>query len=420
MTVRGLGPAPEGFEAVVNPPGSKSVTIRAMAAAALAEGRSHLYGALDADDTRAMGRVLRGFGVAVATGAEPWSIDGVGPHLRRPAEIIDAGESGLSARIAVALSALVDGDVTVDGVGRLRERPVVPLLEALAGQGIPVATMRGRLPVTVSGQGGLWGGEIAVDSTLSSQFVTALLLVAPTASQPTRIRVEGDRGAAGYVEVTERVMSAFGAEVIPTITGYEVPNSGYHPADFPVEPDVSAAVYPMVAAAITGGAVSIPGVRLDSSQPDIVVAECLRRMGCRVSDDDSLRIEGPEHLEPITVQMSDAPDGALALAVACLFAEGPSRIGGLWTLRHKESDRLEAMSREMNRLGAQVGVDGDALVIEPRPLSQGVVNPHGDHRVAMSLALVGLKVEGVQVEHPEVVNKTWPGFWDALGDVGSR
>lgn len=414
-TPRGLAPAAGPIRASVKPPGSKSVTIRALAAAALAPGRSHLYGPLDADDTLAMAEVLRGFGVAVAVGSEPWTVDGRGSDLRTPDQVLDAGESGLTARIAIAMAALVDGEVTIDGVGRLRMRPLGPLLDALANQGVSFSASDGTLPVTVSGHGGLWGGEIAVDSTLSSQFVTALLLVAPTTREPTRLRIEGDRGAAGYVELTGRVMSGFGAEVDQTITGYEVPNTGYHPADFQVEPDVSAAVYPMVAAAITGGSTAIEGVWLDSLQPDIAVADRLRFMGCSVTEGETgLVIEGPEILDPIETDMAGAPDGALALAVACLFASAPSRITGLSTLRHKESDRLFAMSQEMEKLGARATVDGDTLRIDPGILRGATIDPHGDHRVAMSLALVGLRVGGVVIEHPEVVNKTWPGYWETM------
>lgn len=412
---RGLRRATGPIRARVTPPGSKSVTIRALAAAALAPGRSHLYGALDADDTRAMAGVLRRFGVAVSVGSEPWTVDGRGPDLLHPDGKLDAGESGLTARIAVAMAALVDGEVTIDGRGRLRERPVGPLVDALADQGVSISSSDGSFPVTVNGRGGLWGGEIAVDSTLSSQFVTALLLVAPTTREPTKIRIEGDRGAAGYVELTGRVMSAFGASVDQTITGYEVPNSGYHPADYQIEPDVSAAVYPLVAAAITGGRAEIGGVWLDSLQPDMAVAGRLRDMGCSVRDGETgVVIDGPEHLQPIDADMAGAPDGAMALAIACLFAGGASRITGLSTLRHKESDRLAALRGEMEKLGARVTIEGDTLQIDPGDLRAAVIDPHGDHRVAMSLALVGIRVEGVTVEHPEVVNKTWPEYWEVM------
>jgi 3-phosphoshikimate 1-carboxyvinyltransferase len=251
---------------------------------------------------------------------------------------------------------------------------------------------------------------------MSSQFVTALLIVAPMTVEPTRLRIEGERGAAGYVEMTSRVMSAFGAAVDPTITGYEIPNLGYRAADLEVEPDVSAAVYPMVAVAITGSRVEIEGVGLDSTQPDMAVAQHLETMGCIISEGAAgMTIEGPgSGLRPIDTDMAGAPDGAIALAVACLFADGPSRIGGLGTLHHKESDRLEAMRDGLTALGGTVDIVGDSLRIEPGPLSGAVVKSHGDHRVAMSLSVAGLRIEGVLIDQPDVVTKTWPEFWEQM------
>ncbi|MEX0864365.1 MAG: 3-phosphoshikimate 1-carboxyvinyltransferase [Acidimicrobiia bacterium] len=392
------------------------MTIRALAMAALASGRSHLYGALAADDTAAMVSALQSLGVAVDTASEPWVVTGNGGALLEPGGVLNGRESGLTARIVIALAALVDGVVTVDGEGRLRERPMQPLLSALAAQGVSVSSSRGLLPVTVTGRGGLWGGDISIDSSMSSQFVTALLIVAPMTVEPTRLRIEGERGAAGYVEMTSRVMSAFGAAVDPTITGYEIPNLGYRVADLEVEPDVSAAVYPMVAAAITGSRVEIEGVGLDSTQPDMAVARHLETMGCIISDGAAgMTIEGPgSGLRPIDIDMAGAPDGAIALAVACLFADGPSQIGGLGTLHHKESDRLEAMRDGLTALGGTVDIVGDSLRIEPLPLSGAVVRSHGDHRVAMSLAVAGLRIEGVLIDQPDVVTKTWPGFWEQM------
>lgn len=413
---RGLSPVRASFSGSFRPPGSKSVTIRALAMAALASGRSHLYGALEADDTAAMVSVLQSLGVAVDTATEPWVVTGNDGALGEPRGVLNGRESGLTARIVIALATLVDGVVTVDGEGRLRERPMQPLLSALAAQGVSVSSSHGLLPVTVTGRGGLWGGDISIDSSMSSQFVTALLIVAPMTVEPTRLRIEGERGAAGYVEMTSRVMSAFGAAVDPTITGYEIPNLGYRVADLEVEPDVSAAVYPMVAAAITGSRVEIEGVGLDSTQPDIAVARHLETMGCIISDGAAgMTIEGPgSGLRPIDTDMAGAPDGAIALAIACLFADGPSRIGGLGTLHHKESDRLEAMRDGLTALGGRVHIDESSLRIEPGPLSAAVVRSHGDHRVAMSLAVAGLRIEGVLIDQPEVVTKTWPGFWEQM------
>jgi 3-phosphoshikimate 1-carboxyvinyltransferase len=413
---RGL-PVSGPISGTIRLPGSKSVSIRALAVAALAQGRSHLYGGLIADDTAAMAAVLEGFGVRFDATSDPWVIDGGG--LTAPTKPLDAMQSGLSARIAIAMAALVDGVSIIEGQGRLRRRPMKPLLDAWVEQGIETESVDGRLPVTVHGTGRLPGGEITVDGSLSSQFATAILLVAPLASAPTELRVEGTRVSEGYMSLTTEVMSGFGVTVAPTITGFEVPTLAYQAADLEIEPDLSAGVYPMVAAAITSGRVSIEGVRHGTSQPDMDIARCLATMGCEVSNEgDVLAVQGPEHhLTPITADLTGSPDGALALAVACLFAEGTSTLSGLGTLRHKESDRLSAIVEGIRRLGGVADIDGDTLVITPGPLHGGIIDPHGDHRVAMSLALAGLRIEGVLVSDPDVVDKTWPGYWTVMGEL---
>ncbi len=415
-STRRVTPAPSGIRARVRPPGSKSETIRALVTAALASGRSHLYGALRADDGDAMIGALRSFGVSVEDQAEPWAVDGTGGYLIAPHETLDVLESGLTARIALVLAALAEGTTVIDGRGRLRERPIGALVEALRDQGVDITTTEGLLPVTVTGQGGLWGGQMRVDCSQSSQFATALMLAGPMTTEPTHVRLEGLEGSAGYLTVTARVMEAFGATVTRTITGYDIENDGYRPTDHVIEPDASAAVYPLVAAAITGGRVVIDDLHENSDQPDIAVAHHLARMGCRLQQEDAgLMLDGSEvELEPIDVDMASAPDGSLALAVACLFASGPSRLRGLFSLVHKESNRLVALSQELTRLGAEVHVEGDSLVVQPGLLEPATVRTHGDHRIAMACALVGLVVDGIDVADPHVVNKTWPGYWEML------
>lgn len=408
--------APGPLRGSVRPPGSKSATIRALAAAAMAVGRSHLYGALVSDDTLAMAEALRSFGVAVDTGGEPWVVDGTGGRLKAPERPIDAVQSGLTARIALAMAAFAEGTTTVDGDDQLRRRPVDALVDSMTAQGVTVHTTDGGLPASVTGQGGLWGSGITVDCSKSSQFATAMLLVSPLMTEPAELRLEGLEGSAGYIEVTAEVMEAFGARVTRTITGYEISNDGYRPADYLVAPDASAAVYPMVAAAITGGQVMVEGLFLESTQPDIVVASRLADMGCSVSQGSAgVTVDARgEGLRAVRADMSAAPDGSLALAIACLFASGESKLSGLQSLRYKESNRLAVMVEEMTRLGGSVTPAEDSLVIRPRPLHGAVVDPHGDHRIAMSCALAGLVVEGVEVADPGVVSKTWPGYWDML------
>ena len=411
----------EPVDETMRPPGSKSATIRALAVAALAEGRSHIYGALRADDTVAMIGVLRSFGIAVEDRGEPWTVDGTGGRLQAPDAGVDVLESGLTARIAMVFAALAEGPTVVDGRGHLRQRPIDALVRTLTDQGVRVTTTEGFLPASISGQGGLWGGEMTVDCSKSSQFATALLIGGPMTSEPMTLRVEGLEGSFGYLALTLQVMEAFGAEVSRTFTGFEVANNGYQPTDYVVEPDASSAVYPMVAAAITGGRVALEGLTFDSEHPDLLVARRLGEMGCAISEENQCLVVDAAgvSLKGIETDMSEAPDGALALVVACLFADGVSRICGLGSLRFKESDRLLVMSNELSQLGGSVSVEDDCLLIRPAALAGGTIDPHGDHRIAMSCALAGLRVDEVFVSDPDVVNKTWPGYWEMLEKLAS-
>ncbi|HEU4320875.1 MAG TPA: 3-phosphoshikimate 1-carboxyvinyltransferase [Acidimicrobiia bacterium] len=406
------------LDGVVEVPGSKSETIRALAAAAMAPGRSHLYGPLRAEDPEAMCGALRNMGIAIDTDTEPWSIDGRGGHLEGGGNV-DAHESGLSARILIAMAASASGATHIGGTGRLPERPMGGILELVRSQGVEVEGE--RIPLSVVGRGHLWGGHWSVDCSESSQFATAALLVAPLTQQPTTIEPRGLSSSAGYLEGTVSIMERFGARPYRTVTGFEIANDGYRSADVVIEPDASAAVYPMAIAAVSGGRVEIEGLGASSWQPDREIASALGEMGCRVEWHEtrvSVDARGIE-LAGIDTDMSHAPDGALALAVTCLFASGPSVIRGLGSLRHKESDRLQSISQEMRRLGGAVDVVDDTLRIEPSPLHGGVVDPHGDHRIAMSMAIIGTRVKGVAISSPRVVAKTWPGFWRFLDDVSA-
>lgn len=413
-----ITPVKASIDATVQLPGSKSMTIRAIAIAALAKGRSHLYGGLVADDSAAMLGVIRGLGVDAEDASEPWAVDGRGGHLHSDSGLVDAKESGLTARIALALAAFTETSTTITGSGRLLERPIDALVDVLRGQGVPVHTSNGFLPATVSGQGGLWGGDLTVDCSKSSQFATAVLLVSPLMTEPARVRLTGLAGSSGYLDSTVAVMEAFGSRVERTITGFETAPTGFRPADYLIEPDASAAVYPMAAAAITGGRVRLPGLHRNTTQPDIAIARHLEAMGCAVDDDgEGLTVSGPPQLDPIDADLSDAPDGALGLAVVCAFARGPSKLSGLHSLKYKESDRLDALSEGLTRLGARVEIGQESLEIEPYPMHAGVIAPHGDHRIAMSLAVAGLRIPGIEVEDPNVVSKTWPGFWEMLASL---
>lgn len=401
----------EPIDTTVRPPGSKSETIRALAAGALADGRSHLYNPLRAEDTLAMAAALQVMGVEVGSNGDPWTVDGGGGRLEAGGTL-DAAESGLSARILIAMAGSTAGSTRIEGRGRLPKRPMDGIVEVLRSQGVEVDG--DHLPIEVTGRGHLWGGLVKVDCSESSQFATAAMLVAPVMENACVIELEGLAGSSGYLDGTVSVMRRFGASVESTMTGFEIANTGFSCADVVIEPDASAAVYPMAMAAITGGRVMVDGLGADSWQPDLGVARVLEQMGCNVEQNHTRTIvdAGGVDLTGVDIDMSNAPDGALAVAVVAMFAKSPTRIGGLSSLRHKESDRIEAIATEMRRLGGEVETSDDGLTIGPSRLTGGVVDPHGDHRIAMAMTCAGIAVEGVTIGSPHVVNKTWPGFWD--------
>jgi 3-phosphoshikimate 1-carboxyvinyltransferase len=412
-------PAVGPIDASVRPPGSKSQTIRALVISALAEGVSWLRAPLGAGDTEAAREAIRLFGVEIADSGDSWRVSGSGGRLLAPTIPVDVGASGLTARSVIALASLVDGTTTVVGRGRLPERPMGGLVDALDALGIEVTSVGGHLPVTVDGAGALPGGSVSVDSRQTSQFASALLLTAPLAQGELTVTPQGLEGSQRYLEVTIGMMKDFGATVDQVGRGYRVEPHGYIGRDIVIEPDASAAVYPMVAAAITGGRVIIEGLGSDSLQPDLAVAEVLEQMGCVVTQtgNETTVVASADGLHPIDIDLSGSPDGSLAVAVAALFADGPSRIRGLGSLRHKESDRLAALAAEITRLGAEATVDGDELLVTPGVLHPARVQSYGDHRVAMSFALAGLRVPGIEIADPEVVAKTWPSFWDMLAGI---
>jgi 3-phosphoshikimate 1-carboxyvinyltransferase len=418
---RRVTPVDHKLDAVVRPPGSKSITNRALVVSSLVrEGSvSRLTGPLEADDTVVMRQGLRRLGVMIDDVDDPWLVLGTGGQLTGDT-LIDAGASGTTARFLTAMSALADAPVTIDGTLRMRQRPIGDLLDALSQLGAEVRSDTGNPPVSVSGPIG--GTRAVVAGTTSSQFLSAILMIAPMIGSQVEVAVSGDLVSRPYVAGTIQVMRAFGASVAESSESFLVEPTGYTKAHFDVESDASAAVYPAVAAAIAGGRVVIQGIPSDSIQPDLAVLDVLESMGCSVTrSPESIVVEFEgDRLRPVEVDMSGAPDGALALAVACLFADGTSRLSGLGTLRLKETDRLSALVSEIRRIGGGAEIEGDTLVIEPGSLHGAVVETYDDHRMAMSFALVGLRIEGIEIADPGCVAKTWPRFFEELDKMCQR
>lgn len=401
--------------AVVRPPGSKSITNRALVAAALATGVTRLSDPLDADDTDAMRSGLVALGTSIDDSDDPWLILGTGGELSLPVAPIDARFSGTTARFLTAVAALVPGIVTITGQGRMLQRPMNELLQGLEAAGVTTRAAAGRLPVTVMGKGVIGGGVIPIDPSRSSQFVSALLLIAPMAREAVQLNLTAPPVSLPYLTSTLEVMREFGARVVTAGDSFDVEPTGYQSARFKVEADASAAAYPLVAAAITAGVVGVEGIPENSTQADLALVGVLEAMGCVVKrTSHRVDLTGPERLDPVDVDMNHAPDAALALAVACLFATGQSRIGNLGNLRLKETDRLEALRAEINRLGGFAAIEGNDLIVGPGKLRPATIQTYDDHRMAMAFALVGLRQKGVVINQPGCVEKTWPLYFEML------
>ncbi len=412
---------PSGGRAVGSllPPASKSLTQRFFNLALLARTPSLIQRPLFAADTQSFLAGLAALGCAVERRRGGVRI--VPPGCPGEAAI-DCGAGGTMLRFVVAAACVVPGTWTVDGSARLRERPLAPLVQALERLGgrIDYLGSAGHAPVRISG-GGLRGGIVEIDAGESSQFLSALLMAAARAEGVVEIGVRR-LVSAPYVELTLATMAEFGIAV-------ERPGEGrfvVRPAPFPgrevaIEADASAACYAAAAAALTGGRVTILGLRPDSRQGDLGFFELLRGMGARVDwRGTRLEIAGGGRLRAVAADLSEMPDQVPTLAALAPFAEGTTRIENVAHLRLKESDRLQAMSRELRRLGAAVDERPDGLVVpgvwasRPVPSDAVVVDSHDDHRIAMSLALVGLRRPGVSIAAPAVVAKSYPGFWRDL------
>lgn len=397
----------------VSPPGSKSITNRALLLAALARGTSRLTGALKSDDTARMSEALRAMGVTVTEpDATTFVVESTG-KLQKPAAPLFLGNAGTATRFLTAAVALVDGDVVVDGDANMRVRPIQPLVDALRQLGIDADAPTGCPPVTVHGTGDFPGTEVTLDAGLSSQYLSAVLMLAAGGSHPVDIRLAGDNiGARGYVDLTLAGMCHFGAryqQLSPS--AWRVEGTGYTARDFHIEPDASAATYLWAASVLTGGDIDLGVPTSDFTQPDAKAAELIASF--------------PNM--PAVIDGSQMQDAVPTLAVLAAFNNTPVRFVGIANLRVKECDRIMAVDTELNRIVPGLShQDGDDLIIhaDPRLMQMAsrnartAIETYHDHRIAMSFALAGLKIGGIRILDPKCVGKTYPGYWDALRSLG--
>ena len=411
--------------ASVTVPGSKSITNRALVLAALASRETNctLIGALRSEDTEVMIDCLRKLGFDVQPRWERESITVGANRSGRtiPAESADlfVGNSGTTVRFLAAMISLSEGRYRLDGVPRMRERPIQDLLDALdqlpgvsatseAGSGCP--------PVVIAGTG--WPADhtavITVRAGVSSQFLSGLLMAVAFAPSGSWIKVSGTPVSEPYITMTLRMAWKWGRAITQGPGEFSIRPGHSAPGHYTIEPDASAASYFWAAAAVAGGQVTVLGLTRKSLQGDVAYVDVLERMGCRVEECESgITVHG-RPLRGVDVDMNAISDTVMTLGAVACFADGPTTIRNVAHIRHKETDRIAALATELRKLGAEVEGFADGVRITPRPLTGCVVDTYNDHRMAMSLALIGLKVPGVVIDNPGCVAKTYPGFWQDL------
>ena len=406
----------DNLDASVNIPGSKSVTHRYLIMAALAEGRSWLGNGLWCEDTRYTATALERFGAQIRHSPEAIEVIGTGGDLNSPADPVYLENAGTSMRLLTAVACLGRGATVLVGNERLHTRPMEELLVALLPLGGVVESLqeRGYPPVRIHGSG-LKGGRTIVNASRSSQFVSAILLAAPYASQPVEITVQG-LVSKPYVDVTLDGMSRFGARACwldEEKLRVEAPGR-YLEGSYDVEGDCSSASYFWAAAAITGGKVSTQNILHESRQGDLAFLDILCQMGCLAEwHDHGVTLYGGQ-LRSIEVDMKDMPDMVPTLAVAAAFAQGKTVITNVAHLRIKESDRLRAIAEGLEKMNVQVEEKADCLTIRGGNPRGALIDPHNDHRIAMSFAVAGLMAKGVRIVDEMCVNKSFPQFWETF------
>ena len=396
----------------VSPPGSKSITNRALLLAGLANGTSRLTGALKSDDTRYMVEALRAMGVSVdEPDATTFVVTGTG-ELKPPAEPLFLGNAGTATRFLTAALALGHGRYVVDGDEHMRKRPIKPLVEALQSLGVTIEAPTGCPPVTIDATGAFKSNRVVIDAGLSSQYVSALQMAAACGSEPFTIELAGaDIGARGYIDLTLAAMRAFGAKVSqPTAASWQIEPTGYTATDFHIEPDASAATYLWGAEVLTGGAIDIGTPSDQFTQPDAKAHDVIAAF---------------PHM-PAVIDGSQMQDAIPTIAVLAAFNAAPVRFVGIANLRVKECDRIRALSTGLNNIRPGLAVEeGDDLIVHSDPSLAGQslaaeIDTFADHRIAMSFALAGLMIHDITILDPGCVAKTYPGYWDALALLGVR
>ena len=418
LSIPRLSEADRKSERTWSVPGSKSLTNRALVLAALAEGPTRLSNVLASDDTRHMRACLAQLGIRIEDdGASAVIVHGGRSRLRPATEPLFVGNSGTTVRFLAGVAALIPGTTTFVGDQHMAKRPIADLVEGLRQLGLTVDCPTGCPPLTVHG-GRLPGGHVTMRGDRSSQYFSALLLVAGLSDQPLDIHITGELVSRPYVDMTRRLVADFGGRIEVTADGFFAqPISHYAARSYHIEPDASAASYPFALAAAGGGIISVPNIGSHSLQGDYRFVEVLRAMGAQISLSDQAlvtRVQAGPHLHGVEVDMHHISDTVMTLAAIAPLADSPTTIRNVANIRLKETDRLQALINELRRLGQEVDHGDDWLRITPRPLTAATVACYADHRMAMSFAVLGALTGAVTLADPACVAKTYPGFFADL------
>lgn len=402
-------------------PGSKSYSNRALLLAALANGNSYITGILESEDTKVMISALKILGIRIKKVKSIYQIQGSGGQFKKPTRPLMLENAGTAIRSLTAALSTQAFTTTLTGNKRMCERPIQDLINALMPLGATTKSTNGCPPVRTKGP--LHGGKTSVKGSISSQYLSSLLMAAPYAQNTVKIQVQGMLTSLHYVEMTLSIMERFGVK--PSNKNYQsftIQPEQYKGTSYTVEGDASSATYPLALAALHGFRMTINNIPSNSKQADMLFLNVLKKMGCQVtSTKNSISVKGPKKLTSLgNIDLNKLPDAAMTVATLCAFTKGRSKLTGIGNLRVKETDRLHALSNELTKVGVKVIEGKDFLEIHgnPEELHGGIIETYNDHRMAMCFAIAGSRIQNIRITNPDCVQKTYPTFWKDLKKWG--